>query len=80
MCLLLLVHCQQVADQGLGPNMSLRACNNPQITGPVLSREITKLMAARAKAVGGNILQKRNADAACSLVALSTSRDEFRTI
>ena len=31
--------------------MALWACNNPQITGPVLSREVTKLVAARAKAV-----------------------------
>ena len=56
--------------------MALRACNNPQITGPMLSRKITKLVAARAKAVVVNILQKRNADAAGLLVALSTGEGE----
>ena len=30
--------------------MSIRACNNAQITGPVLSREITKLVTERTKA------------------------------
>ena len=54
--------------------MALPACNNPQITGPVLSREITKLVAARAKVAVANILQKRNANAAGLLVALSTGQ------
>ena len=58
--------------------MALRAYNNPQITGPVLSREIIKLAAARAKAVVANILQKRNADAADLLVALSMGEKEGR--
>ena len=76
MCLLLLIHCQQVAEQGLRPNIVLRVCNNSQITGPVLSHEITRLVAARAKAVAANILQKRNADATGLLVTLSTGKKE----
>ena len=44
--------------------MALRACNNPQITGPVLSREITKLVIVHAEAEVGRLLQKRKADAA----------------
>ena len=31
--------------------MALRACNNPQIIGPVLSHKITKLVTVRVKAV-----------------------------
>ena len=30
--------------------MALRACNNPKITGPALSRAITKLVDEHAKA------------------------------
>ena len=56
--------------------MAIRACNNPRITSSILSREITKLVTERAKAVVADILQKRKADAAGSLVTLSTGEGE----
>ena len=52
--------------------MAVWACNNPQITGPGLSREIIKLVAVRAKAAVTCILQKRKVDATGLCVALST--------
>jgi len=54
--------------------MALRACNNPQITGPVLSREITKLVISHAEAEVGRLLQKRKADAVGELI--SFARDD----
>ena len=56
--------------------MAIWAYNNPQITGPVLSREITKLVAELAKAVVACILQKQKVDAAGLLVVLSTGEEE----
>ena len=56
--------------------MVLRACNSPQLIGPVVSRDITTLVDARAKAMVANILQKQNADAAGLPVALSTGKKE----
>ena len=56
-CLLLLVRHRQVAEKGFRPDMTLWACNYPQITGPVLSRE-------HAEAEVGRLLQKRKADVA----------------
>ena len=56
--------------------MAIRACNNPRITSSILSREITKLVAENAKAAVTNILQKRKADAAGSLVTLSMGEGE----
>ena len=56
--------------------MAIRACNNPPITSSILSREITKLLMERAKAVVADILQKRKADAADLLVTLSTGKGE----
>ena len=44
--------------------MALRACNNPKITSPILSREITRLVNERAKDAVDRLLQKRKADAA----------------
>ena len=38
-------HRLQVAEQGLLPAMAIRACNNPDITSSVLSREISKAVA-----------------------------------
>ena len=55
---------RQVAEQGLRPDMALRACNNPKITSPMLSREITRLVNERAKDAVDRLLQKRKADAA----------------
>ena len=55
---------RQVAEQGLRPDMALRACNNPKITSPILSREITRLVNERAKDAVDRLLQKRKADAA----------------
>ena len=63
-CLLLLVRHRQVAEQGFRPDMALRACNYPQITGPVLSRE-------HAEAEVGRLLQKRKADVAWGLVSFA---------
>ena len=51
--------------------MALRACNNPQITGPVLSREITKLVISHAEAEVGRLLQKRKADAVGELISFA---------
>ena len=56
--------------------MALWACNSPHITGPVLSFEITKLVAARAKAAVANVLQKRKSNTTGLLVALSTGKRE----
>ena len=56
--------------------MALWTSNNPQITGPVLSRKITNLVATCANTVVANILQKRNADAVSLLVALSMCKKE----
>ena len=53
--------------------MSIRACKNPQITGPVLSREITKLVTECAKADVA-LFKKQKADADGSLVAFSTGQ------
>ena len=55
---------RQVAEQGLRPDMAIRACNNPKITSPILSREITRLVNERAKDAVDRLLQKRKADAA----------------
>ena len=54
--------------------MAIRACNNPQITGPVLSHKIIKLVAVRATAVVACIIQKRKADTTGLRVALSTGK------
>ena len=51
--------------------MALRACNNPQITGPVLSSEITKLVISHAEAEVGRLLQKRKADAVGELISFA---------
>ena len=48
--------------------------NNLQITGPGLSHEIIKRVAARAKATVACILQKQKVDAAGLLMALSTGK------
>ena len=61
--LLLVVRREQVAEQGLRPDMALRACNNPTITKSALSREITKLVIVHAEAEVGRLLQARKADA-----------------
>ena len=59
--------------------MALCAGNNPQITGPVLSRKITKLVAEHAKANVAHILQKRKTDyAVVGLVALSAGKGKER--
>ena len=55
---------RQVAEQGLRPDMALRACNNPKITSPILSRKIARLVNERAKDAVDRLLQKRKADAA----------------
>ena len=56
--------------------MTLRAYNNPQITGPVPSHTMTKLMAEHAKAAITRILQKRKIDTAMGLVTLSMGEGE----
>ena len=53
----LLTRHQQITKQGIRPNMALPACNNPQITGPVLGHEITKLVTVHAEAKIGRLLQ-----------------------
>ena len=40
----------QVVEQGLTPDMAMRACNNPAIRGDALSRAIAKIVAQHAKA------------------------------
>ena len=79
-CLLLLVCCQQVAEQGITPEMAIPVCNNLRITSSILSRKITKPVAERANEAVARILQKLTADAAGSLVTLSTGegRGEWR--
>ena len=54
--------------------MALRACNNPHITGPILSRKIAKLVAVPVKVAVANVLQKRKANTAGLLVALSMGK------
>ena len=49
--------------------MALLACNNPQTTGLVLSRNITKLVVAC-------VLHKRKIDAAGLLMALSMGKEK----
>ena len=56
--------------------MALREGNNPQITGPILSHEITKLVAEHSKANVARILQKRKKDVVVGLVALSEGECE----
>ena len=56
--------------------MTLRAYNDPQITGPVPSHTITKLMVKHAKAAITHILQKRKIDEAVGLVTLSMGEGE----
>ena len=50
---------QKVVKKELTPTLARRACGNPAITAPILSREITKAVNARAEAVLG---QHRAAD------------------
>ena len=71
--LLLPDHHRQVAEQGLRPDMALRACNNPKITSPILSREITRLVNECAKDAVDRLLQKRKADAAGGIGTLGQS-------
>ena len=54
--------------------MARWAYNNPQITCPVLRNKITKLVAARAKDVIANVLQKRNTNADDTLLTLSMGK------
>ena len=49
--------------------MTLWLCNNPSITGLVLSWDITKVVAERAKAKIDRLLQERKVDAAGGLKA-----------
>ena len=51
--------------------MAIRLCYNPQITGPMLSREITKLVISHEEAEVGRLLQKQKADAAGGLVSFA---------
>ena len=46
----LLLHCAlKVVEQGLTPRLARRACGDPKITGPILSREISKAVSVRAE-------------------------------
>ena len=40
----------QVVEQGLTPEMAIRACNNPRIRGDALSRAVAKHVSEHAKA------------------------------
>lgn len=55
---------RHVAEQGLRPDMAIRAYNNPTITGPALSRAISRLVNEHDNAAVERLLQNRKVDAA----------------
>ena len=58
----------QVAEQGLLPAMAIRACNNPDITSSILSREISKAVAEHG---AREVERRRRIQAAGALVSVS---------
>ena len=61
----------QIAEQGLTPDIAIRACNNPRITSSILSREIGKVVAERAEAEIARRRIKRKAEAASGLTSFA---------
>ena len=61
----------QIAEQGLTPDIAIRACNNPRITSSILSREIGKVVAERAEAEIARRRIKRKAEAASGLASFA---------
>ena len=45
----------QVVEQGLTPDMAIRACCNASITSSILSRELKKVISARAQVLVDDI-------------------------
>jgi len=54
----------QVAEQGLTPDLALRACNNPAISNSALSRELAKVITVRAEEIVKTLRSSKTDDAA----------------